>query len=77
MNNLTQKVRENEESGSIGILNYNDESNDHNLGSELILSDSVFKPIYNLGVWLAPDDYQNAHVSVAILLFTSTDKNVR
>ena len=77
INNMTQKVIGQEDTGSIETLRDNDESSNHYLGSELILTDSMFKPICNLGVWLSPDDDENAHLSVAILLFTGTDKKIR
>ena len=77
INNKNQKVIEKEDTGSIETSSDNDESNNLDLGSELILSDSMFKPIYNLGVWLSPDDDENAHLSVPVLLFTGTDKKIR
>ena len=55
-NSMTQRVVENEGNGSIETLRENDESNNHNLSPKLILSDSMIKPMYNLGVLLPPDD---------------------
>ena len=74
INDMTHKAIEKEYTGSIQTLSNNDGSNNHYLGSELIPSNSIFKPIYNLGVWLSPDDDESALLSVAILLFTGTDR---
>ncbi len=48
--------------------------NQNKTGEEIVLLDAFSKPIYTIGVWLFPDEEENAHVSVAILLFSGTDK---
>ena len=70
----TQVPTNDEVNDSIEVLSDCNESNDGNGGSEILLHDSIFKPIYTLGVWLAPDDDENSQISVAILLFSGTDK---
>jgi len=43
-------------------------------GAELILSEFNFKPIYNIGIWESTDGDGSRRVSVAILLFSGSDK---
>ena len=43
-------------------------------GKEILLPDTLFKPIYSVGVWENPDDRDNKRISVAILMCTGTEK---
>ena len=61
-------------SASVEEVPEDDQTNDACTGEEIVHSDSMFKPIYNIGVWLSPDDDENTHVCVAILLFSGTRK---
>ena len=43
-------------------------------GKEILLPDTLVKPIYSAEVWENPDDRYNKRVSVAILMCTDTEK---
>lgn len=57
------------------MLRDSNESNDGNNGAEILFHESVFKPMYILGCWCTPDNDENPHISVSILLVSGPDEN--